>query len=278
LSRGIEVHIEGDSKIEVWNTQTEQMVRQLGTVEGCIHSIDVSADGKLLAIGESAHRVHVWEIETGRSILLLKNADTSPEEDKEADLKEEKYDKTDSRHVSAVAFSPDSKLLAASGQDGMIRLWRIPSGERLLTLARNEPFRRQWAEGGMSMLKLSEMRVGLLQFDREGKRLFAFRGGAAGLIDVWNTQTGELIETVEFPDGGRPGDFSSDSELFAWATPDGKINIYETNTFSLIGQLAGHKGKVTSLSFSNDVKYQRFKETMLSSASDDGTISLWRLR
>jgi len=279
LSRGSPVYTEGVSSIGVWNTRTEQMVRQLGTVKGSIHSIDVNADGKLLAIGESKYRVHVWEIETGRSILKLKNADTSPFEDLKAEWDEFWWDKTDNRHVSAVAFSPDAKLLAASGQDGKIRLWRLPSGKRIFTLARNEPFR--YSRAHTESPSDSKMRVEQLRFDRKGKRLFAFRGGG-GRIGVWDIQTGELLKTVELPIKQvmlpgvyRKGDFSSDSELFAWATPDGKINIYETKTFSLIRELNEHKGKVTSLSFSNDVNS---KETVLASVSDDGTVCSWKLR
>jgi WD40 repeat protein len=69
-----------------------------------------SPDGRFLAVGTRG-AVLLWEAATGKELRRFRNSD----------------------HVTfAVAFSPDSKTLAASFGDNTIRLWDTASGQELL--------------------------------------------------------------------------------------------------------------------------------------------------
>jgi hypothetical protein len=67
-----------------------------------------------LAVADTAGTVTVWDVQTGRSSLQLRDHTSA---------------------VFALAFSPDGARLASAGADGTVRLWDVESGQKLLTLA-----------------------------------------------------------------------------------------------------------------------------------------------
>ena len=66
--------------------------------------VAVSADGRLVAVGDNRGTVSVWEAATGKL---------------------EREIKPDARAVNAVAFTDDGKAIAAGGDEGMARVWRL---------------------------------------------------------------------------------------------------------------------------------------------------------
>jgi len=104
------------------------------------------------------------------------------------------------------AFSPDGKLLATCGNEG-IHIWSVARRELQAT----------WA----SQSRLSEC----LAFSPDGKRLAA--GGIEGMVEVWDTATGQRVETfkghfgpvhtIAFgPDGTHLATGSTDGTLRLW--------------------------------------------------------------
>jgi WD40 repeat protein len=94
--------------IRLWDAATGKEVRHLGRI---VRAMALSPDGMLVAAAcadgdgfparPGAIRIHLWEAATGRAVRR-------PAE----------Y----SGYLHALAFSPDSKVLATAGRDG-IRLW-----------------------------------------------------------------------------------------------------------------------------------------------------------
>ncbi|MFE6222430.1 hypothetical protein [Streptomyces sp. NPDC057854] len=82
-----------------------------------IAAMEFSADSRLLAVGEGAGRVSLWDGGLERSLGVLTRADTGP------------------MHVKALAFSPDGRTLAVAYLDGVVQLWdldsRLPLGSPL---------------------------------------------------------------------------------------------------------------------------------------------------
>jgi hypothetical protein len=95
--------------------------------------------------------------------------------------------------VFAVAFSPDSRLVAGGAWDGSIRVWEVASGKEL----------HHWHEHKSPVRKVV--------FSPDGKRL-ASAGGAPGLC-LWELSGGKLHQVL-----GPAGDFDADVDF----APDGK--------------------------------------------------------
>ena len=80
--------------------------------------------------------------------------------------------------MKAVAFSPDGRMLAASGNDGMLKLWDVKSGKELKSLVhRDSPD--------------IDMATYAFVFSRDGKQIYA--GNGDGTISVWDVAPGKEI-------------------------------------------------------------------------------------
>jgi RNA polymerase sigma factor (sigma-70 family) len=122
--------------------------------------------------GEGRQRIRLWDLATGTERQLLEH----------------------NEFESALAFSPDGKLLGAAGRDGGLRLWDVTTGKLLYVLAREEQ-----AES--------------VAFSPNGQMVAS--GGNYGTVEFWDLATGKeqaairgagigTIQTLAFsPDGKR---------------------------------------------------------------------------
>jgi Tol biopolymer transport system component len=101
--------------ILIWDLQCgSPRSLQEGEPAGVTIALAFSPDGALLAsAGLPEHHVRLWDLETRRVCREFAGHE---------------------RSVISVAFSPDGSLLATAGNDGMLGLWTVTTGERLLSL------------------------------------------------------------------------------------------------------------------------------------------------
>jgi WD40 repeat protein/tRNA A-37 threonylcarbamoyl transferase component Bud32 len=115
------VAVPGGQRVQVWDLDTG---RQVADFQGSphlqgLHVAVCSPDGNFVAAarstisGESPTEVQLWEAATGRELLPLRG---------------------NLQAVTGLTFSPDSRRLVSTGQDGSLRLWELTSGLELLTL------------------------------------------------------------------------------------------------------------------------------------------------
>jgi len=150
--------------------------------------------------------------------------------------------------VTAVAFSPDGKLVAVGYGDeqGTVRLFDAATGERMYS----------WAEHGGAVTAVA--------FSPEG-RLLASASGEE--VKVWATSTWE--EKATLPRGaGGPLAFHPDRALLAVATSEGKAEVWSLETFEPVA-VTGLVG-VVSVAFSPD-------GIVLATGRTDGSVLLWDL-
>lgn len=100
-----------DGQVRLWSNAGE-LLRVLATVEGTIEKISVSPDGEYLAIGEggAASRLQVWNLREEKRLLYRELFEG---------------DVTGGKAIYSVAFSPDSRLIAAGGEGGRLRVFNL---------------------------------------------------------------------------------------------------------------------------------------------------------
>jgi WD40 repeat protein len=145
----------------------------------------------------------------------------------------------DSAGVTAIAFSPDGKVLATANGDQFgktrdhdIHLWEVSTGRELRHFAAHQHV------------------ITALHFSPTGRLLAS--AGWDGVVRVWSTASGKEYRLLKVsPEGVRRVIFSPDGRLLATASQDGTIRLWEL--FSG-GEIRRFNGWATSLAFSPDSK------------------------
>ncbi|MCC5599388.1 nSTAND1 domain-containing NTPase [Nostoc favosum] len=262
-----------------------------------IKSIDFSEDQTILATGASNGWVKVWNVSTTQQspplITSMHHKCVNGQQLKEYDRPKN----GDKCSVNNVRFLPKSNLLATTGDDGKVKLWRF-NREPVLTidahqgsiksLNPNPDNIQQFATAGEDGLaKL---------WDIKGAELATFKGhecsvkdtkkcsvnsvwfypkkkqvataGDDGTVRLWNLAGEELakfeahregVETVRIPNDG----------LIATSGSDGKVRLWKDFKGTLEAEFLGHQGSVVSIRFNGE------GETLATAGKDDGTVRFW---
>ena len=213
--------------------------------KGRINDIKFSPNGRQFAVSTSIG-IWMYDAHTGEELSLI------------AVLPGE------GRDVTAMAFSPDGRILASGELGGVGRLWDVTTGKPIVTF--KEVPAPQYAS------------LRALAFSANGTKLI---GAVANReINVWelgkDINPPTLLRTIKGQKSWQ-GDvlmlLSPDTRLLANTTTDWKNRIFQiqlsdTSTGELLHTLTGHTWWIKSIAFSADSK-------MLVSGDEYETIRLW---
>lgn len=254
----------------------------------------ISPDGKMLAAGSKDRTVHLWSLDTGKSLRIL-----------------QKHTET----VQALVFSPDNKWVASGGDDNTIRIWQVatgriektlkypslpighkgvygldisPNGEWLAIGNWDGTIALWYFANAKQAYKVNKEAVGFwgigkgtgpghtnsvnsVAFSSDGKLLASgafdntakvWRVGEKGQLSLWHTfHADNWINVVCF---------SPDNKLLAGGGFDKKVRVWQLVDGKLLHTFTGHKQGIGGLAFHPSGR-------MLASSSDDQTIKLWAL-
>jgi WD40 repeat protein len=208
-------------EIRLWNVADGQVVRVWGKEhKALITEIDFSPDGEMLVSVDSQKQAWLWQMSTGE-VWSLEGIGWGP-----------------------AAFSPDGKVLALNGSDG-VTLWSLEDRQALAVIESFAAYDMVFSADGQVLITSN--------FDE---------------IQFWGITTKKLLRRLTWhtdlvlalglsPKGDRLVSGSADRTIKLWRMEDG----------SLIGSLFGYTGEVTSVAFSTDDKF-------VISNGDDG-IAVW---
>jgi WD40 repeat protein len=156
--------------------------------------------------------------------------------------------------VDRVAFSPGGAHLASAGQDGVVRLWPLPTAEgaaepAVFTGHDAEVRDLAFSPDGATLASAGLDRVvRLWAIGGEARSARVLRGHGAGVSTLAFSPSGELLASA-----------SEDGAIFLWNVGSGEGY-----------RLGRHAGEVFALAFSPDSR-------ILLSSGRDGAIRLWQL-
>jgi WD40 repeat protein len=171
------------------------------------------------------------------------------------------------RHdCTALAYSPDGKVLASGGRDNVIRLYDAASGKELRRLVGHQPRTFAPANDGKSPLDVlinaaGEGGVNSVAFSPDGKMLAS--GGWDDTVRLWDVETGKELRKIAAHKAmvGRVA-FSPDGRVLASRGAfDGSVRLWDPVTGTALHTFVGlsninpwRLNHDTALAFSPDSK------------------------
>jgi WD40 repeat protein len=182
---GASVEYREGPKINLWDITNGRRVRTIAVTLSNLSHVAFTPDGaRILAISENDREIKFYESATGKEVQTLPIS------------------------ASAVAFSGDGKLLAASSGSS-VKIWDLSAGRELQTLA-------------------GQLGAQDLAFSPDNKLLVS---GDADL-GLWDVASGKLIRII--PGGTQSLAYSSDGHWLA-TNPKGSLQIWDTRTWTTAG-------------------------------------------
>jgi WD40 repeat protein len=261
-----------------------------------VKTIAFSADGRLLASGQSENRIDIWLVSDGTLLTELTGDNFF-----EAQARQE-YGITE--HITTLAFSPDGKFLVSANDFSMVDVWQLSDWQKVKTLTemRSRASSLEFTPNGAYLVGTSSINSCLFVWSTKDWSLTQQISLNPNLgkddsdkTDVWSAAlspngssiaVGLMDGTIQIwgiSDGVKKREFSSDSGRPFGLTysPDGKtlaasagsdVNLWDANTGNLIKKIGGqHKSEVISLAFAP------LGSTLITASREDGCVYLWDL-
>jgi WD40 repeat protein len=258
-----------DRRAAIWSGQTGALEAWLPH-KGIVWNASFSMDGQLVVTASEDGTVQIWRRDGSRVRTLdvdgaALSARFSPDATMVAAVVRAREGRRtarvfdigsgntvfapDQRGIQAVAFSPDSQVLATASSDRTTKLWNVRSREPLQTLDQPEG----WIVDA--------------EFSPNGRLIAtASQGGTVGL---WNVASGVRVHLLCCPDNFvQSVSFNPDGRFVVAASRDRTARVFEVSTGRQTMLLAGHEDSVLAAEFSPNGR-------RVVTASSDGTARVW---
>lgn len=174
-----------------WDILTQKYLTPVGKEQDAIQSMDLSADGKRLALGTTSRKVQIYSTEDGSLLHSLR---------KHTDW------------VTSAAWSPDGLLLASGDRFGSIHVWDASTGSEFTTLRNHvgSVTALVWSSDGDTLHSAGAdgfVRVWDLHSQAESTHWSANEKGILGMISLKGNALSE---------GDHLATFGRDKKILVW--------------------------------------------------------------
>ncbi|KAJ8102521.1 WD40-repeat-containing domain protein [Lipomyces tetrasporus] len=235
----------GDCTIKLWSLSQDAPLATLQGHEGRVCRVAFHPSGSLLASASFDYTWRLWDLETQQELLIQEGH---------------------SKEVYCVAIQQDGALVVSAGLDGVGRVWDLRTGRTIMVL------------DGHSR------EIYGVDFSPNGYHIATGSGDSS--VKIWDVRKvrvaatipahKSLVSDVRFfnGDGEIPGVTQEDGapplrgSYLASSSYDGCVNIWKSDSWTLIKSLKGHSEKAMSVDISNDWRF-------IASSGWDRSVKLW---
>jgi WD40 repeat protein len=218
------------------------------------HCIDLSPDGKNIAVGSTDHRVTILNSTTGKVVHRI-----------DPWLGHTKIPK-------AVQFSPDGKQLATAGEDQTVLIWQtddysIPvkltghvgnvsglawtqDGNKVFS-ASNDGSLREWDLHQRFETEYEICDYGPWQTIVSADRKFFAAPCSDSILIIYEASTGEPYKVLG-DQSGLCADISNDSKTLVTASFDGIVRVWDTEEETEVKMFKGHSARIDGVAYLNN--------------------------
>ncbi len=241
-----------DGIIFVWSLESGQLIRQLYPLnpETTIHALTFASDQQILAAGQTTsdgtNSIAIWQVAAGELQRELRGQN-SP--------------------IDALAWDEDTGLLASGTQDGSVWLWQIEHAKAVAALPHpdEEPQPIQalvWTGKSLSAL---DQKGNLFHWDTTSG---APTQVADGRLAEWTTTVMAADLLSEHFAALHAVDWTPLGQVLAAAAADGKLHIFDSESWQLLNSLNVNGQAIQQLSISPDGKW-------VAASNADQQLILW---
>ncbi len=231
-----------DQSLRLWDMAYGTILRVFSGHQDWITAVAISPNNQYLASGGWEKVVRLWAIADGDN--ALKVGWQFLRGNKPNRLLQGHQD-----HITSLAFSPNSHLLATGSKDQTLRIWEVASGQEVHQCLGHRHH------------------VRCVAFSPDGQ--FVASGSWDSTVRLWHVPTGkEMKPAFEHPDYINAIAYSQDGHYLAAGSRNSRIYIWNLLTGQEHKCLEGHTHSINSLTFHGQI---------LIAGDQDGIVRCWQI-